>query len=100
MDDQSPAIAEEEEGGRWIMTFADLMSLLLCFFVLLFSFAEMDLKKFKVIAGSMSLAFGVQREVKAPDTPVGTSIIAQEFNSGTTAAYGDKRSLANDHGRK
>ena len=54
----------------------------MCFFVLLLSFAEMDLNKFKAIAGSMSLAFGVQREVKAPDTPVGTSIIAQEFSPG------------------
>lgn len=82
MDDQSPAIAEDEEGGGWITTFADLMSLLMCFFVLLLSFAEMDLNKFKAIAGSMSLAFGVQREVKAPDNPVGTSIIAQEFSPG------------------
>ncbi len=82
MDDQSPAIAQDEEGGGWIMTFADLMSLLMCFFVLLLSFAEMDLNKFKAIAGSMKLAFGVQREVKAPDNPVGTSIIAQEFSPG------------------
>jgi len=80
MDDQAPALEEDEEGGGWIMTFADLMSLLMCFFVLLLSFAEMDLNKFKAIAGSMSLAFGVQREVKAPDVPVGTSIIAQEFS--------------------
>ena len=82
MDDQSPAIAEDEKGGGWIMTFADLMSLLMCFFVLLLSFAEMDLNKFKAIAGSMNLAFGVQREVMASDNPVGTSIIAQEFSPG------------------
>ena len=42
----------------------------------------MDLNKFKAIAGSLKLAFGVQREVKAPDAPVGTSIIAQEFSPG------------------
>lgn len=41
-------------------TFADLMSLLMCFFVLLLSFAEMDVQKFKQIAGSMEKAFGVQ----------------------------------------
>ena len=83
MDDQAPARGEDDEqSGGWITTFADLMSLLMCFFVLLLSFAEMDLNKFKAIAGSMRLAFGVQREVKAPDTPVGTSIIAQEFSPG------------------
>lgn len=83
MDDQGPPPSDDEEGGGWIMTFADLMSLLMCFFVLLLSFAEMDLNKFKAIAGSLKLAFGVQREVKAPDAPVGTSIIAQEFSPGT-----------------
>jgi chemotaxis protein MotB len=73
---------DEEDGGGWLMTFADLMSLLMAFFVLLLSFAEMDINKFKAIAGSLSLAFGVQREVKAPETPVGTSIITQEFSAG------------------
>ena len=81
MEEQARAGSDEDEGGNgWIMTFADLMSLLMCFFVLLLSFAEMDLNKFKAIAGSLKLAFGVQREVKVPDAPVGTSIIAQEFS--------------------
>ena len=82
MADESPPEAEEEEGGGWIMTFADLMSLLMCFFVLLLSFAELDLLKFKAIAGSMKLAFGVQRQVKAPDVPMGTSLIKKEFSPG------------------
>ena len=81
MDDQAPAGGgDDEEGGGWIMTFADLMSLLMCFFVLLLSFAEMDLNKFKAISGSLKLAFGVQREIKADAIPMGTSIIAQEFS--------------------
>ncbi|MBK1719763.1 flagellar motor protein MotB [Thiocystis violacea] len=63
------------------MTFADLMSLMMCFFVLLLSFSEMDVLKFKQIAGSMKVAFGVQRDIKtAMDLPMGTSIIAQEFS--------------------
>jgi chemotaxis protein MotB len=82
MEDRDPAKDDDEARSGWIMTFADLMSLLLCFFVLLLSFAEMDLNKFKAIAGSLKLAFGVQREVKAPGAPVGTSIIAQEFSPG------------------
>lgn len=39
-------------------TFADLMSLLLTFFILLLSFAEMDIVKFKNAMGSISSAFG------------------------------------------
>ncbi|MEE8059872.1 MAG: flagellar motor protein MotB [Pseudomonadales bacterium] len=66
----------------WMGTFADLMSLLMCFFVLLLSFAEMDAMKFKRLAGSMAQAFGVQHKLKLKDPPKGTSIIAQEFSPG------------------
>jgi len=66
----------------WMGTFADLMSLLMCFFVLLLSFAEMDVLKFKRLAGSMREAFGVQNQVDVTSVPKGTSIIAQEFSPG------------------
>jgi len=66
----------------WLATFADLMSLLMCFFVLLLSFAEMDVIKCKQLAGSLKLAFGVQSKVRASDIPRGTSIIAKEFSPG------------------
>lgn len=64
----------------WMATFADLMSLLMCFFVLLLSFSEMDAMKFKRLAGSMAQAFGVQTQLKVTEVPKGTSIIAQEFS--------------------
>ena len=63
-------------------TFADLMSLLMCFFVLLLSFAEMDALKYKMVVKSLDNAFGVQRDVAANEIPKGTSIIAQEFSPG------------------
>ena len=66
----------------WMGTFADLMSLLMCFFVLLLSFSEMDAMKFKRLAGSMAQAFGVQNRLNVTDIPKGTSIIAQEFSPG------------------
>ena len=66
----------------WLATFADLMALLMCFFVLLLSFSEMDVLKFKQLAGSMREAFGVQNQIKVEDVPKGTSIIAQEFSPG------------------
>lgn len=63
-------------------TFADLMSLLMCFFVLLLSFAETDATKFKRIADSMEKAFGVQRKVPATEPPMGTSPIFDKFSPG------------------
>ncbi len=79
--------AEEEEcppcpAGipAWVMTFADLMSLLMCFFVLLLSFSEMDAQKFKRLAGELRDAFGVQTLINASDPPKGTSVIARHFS--------------------
>jgi len=63
-------------------TFADLMALLMCFFVLLLSFSEMDVQKFKQLAGSMAFAFGVQNKIEVKDIPKGTSVIAMEFRPG------------------
>ena len=68
----------------YLATFADLMSLLMCFFVLLLAFSEMDVLKFKQIAGSMKFAFGVQNKIEVDDIPKGTSVIAMEFRPGRT----------------
>ncbi|WP_430474235.1 OmpA family protein [Thalassospira lucentensis] len=46
----------------WMATFADLMSLLLVLFVLLLTFAEMDVIRYKQIAGSVKAAFGFSKE--------------------------------------
>lgn len=75
-------LPEEEKPGipAWVVTFADLMSLLMCFFVLLLSFSEIDAMKFKQIAGELSKAFGVQREVPALEIPQGTSPIFDKFS--------------------
>ena len=43
----------------WMVTFADMMALLLCLFVLLLSFSEMDVAKYKIVAGEMEQAFGM-----------------------------------------
>ena len=83
-------MAQEEECPKcppeglpaWMGTFADLMSLLMCFFVLLLAFSEMDVLKFKQIAGSMKFAFGVQNKIEVKDIPKGTSVIAMEFRPG------------------
>src|SRR6187455_2191553 len=54
---------EEAHGGHgWFVTFADLMALLLAFFVMLVAFSTQDSAKLKIVAGSMRDAFGVQTE--------------------------------------
>jgi chemotaxis protein MotB len=55
-----------EEGlPAWMATFADMMTLLLTFFVLLLSFSNQDIQMFRDIMGSMQDAFGVRVERKA-----------------------------------
>ena len=85
----------------WVMTFADLMSLLLAFFVLLFSFSEMDKAVYKELAGSLKEAFGVQREIKAKEAPRGINIIAREFSPGRPqpTAINEVRQMTTDESK-
>ncbi|MGN0376028.1 MAG: flagellar motor protein MotB [Suilimivivens sp.] len=43
----------------WQSTFADLMNLLLCFFVMLFSMSTMDAQKFELLAASFNQTFSI-----------------------------------------
>jgi chemotaxis protein MotB len=49
-------------GHGWFVTFADLMGLMMSFFVMLVAFSSMDNNKLKIVAGSMRDAFGVQTD--------------------------------------
>ncbi|HCJ39399.1 MAG TPA: type VI secretion system protein TssL [Halieaceae bacterium] len=83
MDDDE--FFEEEEEGKtdgWIVTFSDLMSLLLCFFVLILSMAEVDIIKYKQLADTMKVAFGVQRDMELESIPKGTSVVSTKFRPG------------------
>jgi chemotaxis protein MotB len=56
---------EAHGGGHgWFVTFADLMGLLVAFFVMLCAFSTQDQQKLKIVAGSMRDAFGVQDQVR------------------------------------
>ena len=56
---------ETKHGGHgWFVTFADLMGLLVAFFVMLIAFSTQDQQKLKIVAGSMREAFGVQTEAR------------------------------------
>lgn len=51
-------------GHGWFVTFADLMGLLMSFFVMLVAFSTQDQAKLQVVAGSMRDAFGVQDKTR------------------------------------
>ena len=56
---------EAAHGGHgWFVTFADLMGLLVSFFVMLVAFSNQDQQKLQIVAGSMRDAFGVQTNVR------------------------------------
>jgi len=51
-------------GHGWFVTFADLMGLLVSFFVMLVAFSTQDKQKLQIVAGSMRDAFGTQSKVR------------------------------------
>lgn len=52
---------------EWMVTYGDMMTLLLCFFVLLFIFSKSDVEKYRSAVGSIQEAFGVQN--RRPESP-------------------------------
>ena len=83
----SPEEEEEEKcpecppkgAPAWMATFADMATLLMAFFVLILSFAEFNVPKFKQISGSMKNAFGIQRVIPVVEQPKGTTILSLNF---------------------
>jgi len=74
---------EEDDGGgggegapAWMATFSDLATLLLTFFVLLLSFAELNVTEFKEMLGSVREAFGVQFKTQGHIEAMSTTPIA------------------------
>ena len=83
-------IEEEEEeecpkcppagAPAWMATFADMATLLMAFFVLILSFAEFNVPKFKQISGSLKNAFGIQRVIPVVEQPKGTTVLSLNFS--------------------
>ena len=73
----------------WMATFADMATLLMAFFVLILSFAEFNVPKFKQISGSLREAFGVQKVVPVVEQPKGTTVISLEFSPNPEPAITD-----------
>ena len=68
----------------WMATFADMATLLMAFFVLILSFAEFNVPKYKQISGSLKESFGVQKVVPVVEQPKGTTVISLNFSPSPT----------------
>ena len=64
----------------WMSTFADMATLLMAFFVLILSFAEFNVPKFKQISGSLKNSFGVQKVIPVVEQPQGTTVLELNFS--------------------
>jgi chemotaxis protein MotB len=73
----------------WMATFADMATLLMAFFVLILSFAEFNVPKFKQISGSLKNAFGVQRIIPIVEQPKGTTILSLNFSPSPSPSLTD-----------
>lgn len=91
MSSATPAPEEESEpedcpkcppvgAPAWMATFADMATLLMAFFVLILSFAEFNVPKFKQISGSLKDAFGVQQIMPVVEQPRGTTVLDLKFS--------------------
>ena len=65
----------------WMATFADMATLLMAFFVLILSFAHMNVPKYKEVSGSMNDKFGVQKIVPTVEQPTADNIIAKQYKT-------------------
>ncbi len=61
----APKKAKQAKGApKWVVTFADLMSLLMCFFVMLLSMSEVDIEKFKAMIEGIDRGMDTKRSSK------------------------------------
>lgn len=65
----------------WMSTFADMMALLLSFFILILSFSHLDEPTFQKVTGSIKDALGVKKDSMVAEMPQGTKMLAPHFDS-------------------
>ena len=68
----------------WMATFADMATLLMAFFVLILSFAHVNVPKYKEVSGSMRSRFGVQVLVPIVEAPTADNIVATQYRQQAT----------------
>ena len=85
-EEQEPEECEPCVKGSpaWMATFADMATLLMAFFVLILSFAHVNVPKYKEVSGSMRSRFGVQVLVPIVEAPTADNIVATQYRQQAT----------------
>ncbi len=88
-DDALEKFGVEEGSPAWMTTFGDMMSLLLAFFILLFSLSEIKLDKFTQVSQSLRKGFG-QADIEIPESTLqGASADSYELKEVTLESLVD-----------
>ncbi|AET70320.1 flagellar motor protein [Desulfosporosinus orientis DSM 765] len=82
--------AEKENSERWLLTYSDLITLLMIFFVVLYSMSKVDAEKFKAVAASLNKALsgGTPAKIELATSPSGPSLFETGTPSSTTTVPG------------
>ena len=80
-EEKEPVECEPCKQGSpaWMATFADMATLLMAFFVLILSFAHVNVPKYKEVSGSMKSRFGVQVTVPIVEAPTADNVVATQY---------------------
>jgi chemotaxis protein MotB len=105
MNESISNLLEEEPSGGWLVTYADLMTLLLTFFILLFSISSMNLEKFKNALAAIQVSLGeesppVQLLEIVDETKKSVALSGSQADSVATPAPEQKIALENLIGLK
>jgi chemotaxis protein MotB len=67
---------EHENHERWLVSYADMVTLLMCLFIVLFAMSQVDKAKFAALASGLSASFGAPITVLPGTTPEGSVLDA------------------------
>ncbi|MFL6096690.1 MAG: flagellar motor protein MotB [Blastococcus sp.] len=67
---------EHENHERWLVSYADMVTLLMCLFIVLFAMSQVDKTKFAALASGLSASFGAPITVMPGNTPEGSVLDA------------------------
>lgn len=96
---KTEAEAEKENNERWLLTYSDLITLLMIFFVVLYAMSNVDAQKFRAVADSLNKALGGGRPavMEINDKPGGPQIIGETTPSFSSETTPDERNKQNTY---
>jgi chemotaxis protein MotB len=72
---------EHENSERWLLTYSDLITLLMIFFVVMYALSNVDADKYKKISASLSVAFGNGKSIIGNDNSIGIDQSATKMDT-------------------